>query len=234
MATCVRGHTCWQVLNVAFLGVRKPSWARYCVVSLPRIDICSMAINPNPDKMRSAHQWWRKWRSDLSILYAARGVRGFGDGFAIVLLPAYLSATGFAPTQIGFIATASLLGTAALTLGVGLIAPRHDLRNLLLIGAGLMACTGAAFANFEQFALLAVDAFDDRPIRGEAAALGVEGRSGFDGVQGREQGLDRDPPTGHELAAGAPQCRRERCRPDVLEHQDPRRAAGDPDRKPIL
>ena len=109
--------------------------------------------------MRAAHRRSPKWRSDLSILYSARGVRGFGDGFAIVLLPAYLSATGFSPTQIGFIAAASLLGTAALTLGVGLIAPRHDLRNLLLIGAGLMACTGAAFANFEHFALLAVVAF---------------------------------------------------------------------------
>jgi len=118
-----------------------------------------MAIDPYPDKMRAAHRRSPKWRSDLSILYSARGVRGFGDGFAIVLLPAYLSATGFSPTQIGFIAAASLLGTAALTLGVGLIAPRHDLRNLLLIGAGLMACTGAAFANFEHFALLAVVAF---------------------------------------------------------------------------
>ena len=78
-------------------------------------------------------------RSDILLLYIARGVRGFGDGFAIIILPAYLSAIGFSPGQIGLVASASLLGTALLTLAVGFIAPRHDLRNLLLGGAVLMA-----------------------------------------------------------------------------------------------
>ena len=32
--------------------------------------------------------------SNVLLLYAARGVRGFGDGFAIIILPAYLSAIG--------------------------------------------------------------------------------------------------------------------------------------------
>ena len=64
------------------------------------------------------------------LLYIARGVRGLGDGFAIIILPAYLSAIGFSSGQIGLILSASLLGTALLTLAVGFIAPRHDLRNL--------------------------------------------------------------------------------------------------------
>jgi MFS family permease len=97
--------------------------------------------------------------SDVRILYAARGVRGFGDGFAVILLPAYLSAIGFGPVQIGFVAAASLLGTALLTLAIGFIASRHDLRNLLLGGALLMACTGLAFPNFEHIALIALVAF---------------------------------------------------------------------------
>src|SRR5471032_300567 len=97
--------------------------------------------------------------SNIPLLYAARGVRGFGDGFAIIILPAYLTAIGFSPVQIGFVAAASLLGTALLTLAIGFIAPRHDLRNLLLGGAGLMACTGIAFPNFEQFALIALVSF---------------------------------------------------------------------------
>ena len=97
--------------------------------------------------------------SEVYLLYAARGVRGFGDGFAIIILPAYLSVIGYDPVQIGFIATASLLGTALLTLGIGFIAPRYDLRNLLLGGAVLMACTGLAFPNFENFALIALVAF---------------------------------------------------------------------------
>jgi len=81
-------------------------------------------------------------RPNIVLLYAARGVRGFGDGFAILILPAYLTAIGYDPVQIGIVATASLLGTALLTLGIGAIAARHDLRTLLLAGAALMAATG--------------------------------------------------------------------------------------------
>jgi len=74
-------------------------------------------------------------------------------------LPAYLSAIGFDAAQIGIIVSASLFGTALLTLVVGFIAPRHDLRTFLLGGAVLMACTGLAFPSAELFAALAVVAF---------------------------------------------------------------------------
>jgi MFS family permease len=97
--------------------------------------------------------------SNVALLYAARGVRGFGDGFAIIILPAYLTAIGYNPAQIGLVATASLLGTALLTLAIGTIAARHDLRALLLTGALLMACTGLAFPNVEQFIFVALVAF---------------------------------------------------------------------------
>jgi len=98
-------------------------------------------------------------RTDIRLLYAARCLRGFGDGFTVVILPAYLIAIGLGPVQIGFVATVSLAGTAALTLLVGLIAPRHDLRNMLLLGAGLMVFTGIALPNFEYLAFIAVVAF---------------------------------------------------------------------------
>src|SRR5262245_25199831 len=94
---------------------------------------------------RSAMRPDRARPSDIVLIYAARGVRGFGDGFAIIILPAYLAAIGFDPVQIGIVATASLAGSAALTLAVGQLGTRHDLRNLLLAGAGLMALTGLAF-----------------------------------------------------------------------------------------
>src|SRR4051794_37280747 len=97
--------------------------------------------------------------SSILLLYAGRGVRGFGDGFAIIILPAYLSALGFDPVEIGIVATASLFGTALLTLGVGLVAQRHDLRNMLLAGAGLMAATGLAFPQLEHFALIVAVSF---------------------------------------------------------------------------
>jgi MFS family permease len=101
----------------------------------------------------------RTIHSDLFVLYAARGVRGFGDGFAVIILPAYLTAIGFSPFQIGIIATVALLGSSLLTLLVGLIAPRHDLRNLLMLGAALMVATGLAFPQFEHIAYIGLIAF---------------------------------------------------------------------------
>src|SRR5258707_1221604 len=95
----------------------------------------------------------------ILLLYVARGLRGFGDGFAILILPAYMTVLGYDAAAVGIVATASLLGTALLTLTVGWIAPRHDLRALLLFGAGLMVVTGLAFPNVEHFALIALVAF---------------------------------------------------------------------------
>ena len=51
-------------------------------------------------------------RSDSFYLYSARAARGFGDGFAAIILPAYLSELGFNPFQIGVVAAAALLGSA--------------------------------------------------------------------------------------------------------------------------
>jgi MFS family permease len=83
-------------------------------------------------------------RSDIVLLLVARGVRGFGDGFAAIVLPAYLVAIGFGTAEIGIVAAASLLGSALFTLGVSVLAPRYELRHLLLAGAALMAATGVA------------------------------------------------------------------------------------------
>lgn len=93
------------------------------------------------------------------LLYSARALRGFGDGFATIVLPVYLAKIGFDATQIGFVAAAALLGTAVLMLGVGLVAPRHDLRRLLIAGAVLMVASGIAFPAFEQIGLLLAVAF---------------------------------------------------------------------------
>jgi MFS family permease len=97
--------------------------------------------------------------SNVLLLYLARGVRGFGDGFATIILPAYLTAIGYDIIQIGVVLTASLLGTAVLTLLIGAIAPRHDLRTLMLSGAGIMTLTGLAFPSFQHIAFIAVVAF---------------------------------------------------------------------------
>ena len=98
-------------------------------------------------------------RSTVALLYTARGVRGFGDGFAVIILPVYLTAIGYTPFQVGVVATAALLGSSLLTLLVGFIAPRHDLRNLLMVGAGLMIATGLAFPTAEHIAFVCGVAF---------------------------------------------------------------------------
>jgi MFS family permease len=97
-------------------------------------------------------------RSDIRLLLVARGIRGFGDGFAAIVLPAYLVAIGFGTVEIGIVAAASLLGSALLTLGVGVVAPRYELRHLLIAGAVLMAATGVML-NVEDLLLIVVVAF---------------------------------------------------------------------------
>ncbi len=97
--------------------------------------------------------------SNLTLLYAARAARGFGDGFAVIILPAYLAELGFTPLQIGIVATSALLGTALLTLAVGHFASRFDLRKLLTVSALTMVATGAAFSGAEYFPLVLIIAF---------------------------------------------------------------------------
>src|SRR6476620_5309766 len=91
----------------------------------------------------------------IPLLYAARALRGFGDGFAVILLPVYLSALGYGPVEVGIVATAALLGSAATTLGVGVLARRYP----LLLGAILMAATGVSLPAFEPIAVIAIVAF---------------------------------------------------------------------------
>jgi MFS family permease len=100
-----------------------------------------------------------KTPADIVCLYGARALRGFGDGFAIIVLPVYLTAIGFSSQQIGIVASASLLGTAALTLIVGFVAPRFELRKLFLAGAGLIVVTGLVFPAAETITPILLVAF---------------------------------------------------------------------------
>ena len=85
-------------------------------------------------------------RRRVRILLAARAVRAFGDGFVAILLPVHLARLGFGAVGTGLVATSTLLGSALLTLGLGLVAHRVRLRRGLLAAALLMAGTGLGFA----------------------------------------------------------------------------------------
>ena len=78
-------------------------------------------------------------------LLVGRGLRAFADGFVSLLLPAYLTVLGFSPLEVGVLATATLLGSAALTLWIGMAAQRFGRQELLIAAALLMILTGAGF-----------------------------------------------------------------------------------------
>ena len=88
---------------------------------------------------------------NVRAVVAARTLRGFIDGFVSVLLATYLSNLGFSPFQIGAIVTGTLIGSAAVTLGVGLLAQGRAHRTVLLAACVLMAFTGLGFAAASAF-----------------------------------------------------------------------------------
>jgi MFS family permease len=94
-----------------------------------------------------------------TTLIAARGVRGFGDGFTALLLPVYLTTLGFSAFRVGVLTTATLLGSAALTLAVGLAGHRVPAKRLLFAACGLMGLTGLAFSQAHAFWPLVVVGF---------------------------------------------------------------------------
>src|SRR5690606_20996069 len=100
-----------------------------------------------------------KSANPVAYLLIARALRDFGDGFVAILLPVYLLALGFTPFAVGVIASASLLGSALLTIAVGLLGARYDTRQLLFAAASLMVATGVLFALVHDYALLLVVAF---------------------------------------------------------------------------
>ena len=73
------------------------------------------------------------------------------DGLVSVVLAQYLTELGFSPFRIGAIVTGTLVGSAALTLGVGLAGGRRSPRRLLLAASALMITTGLGFALVTPF-----------------------------------------------------------------------------------
>ncbi|MFL6204282.1 MAG: MFS transporter [Acidimicrobiales bacterium] len=102
-------------------------------------------------------------------LLTTRGLRALVDGTVATVLPAYLLARGLTPTQVGAVVTATLLGSAAVTLTIGLRAGRVDRRQLLRIMSVLMVVTGLLFGTVTTFAALLV-----------VAAIGTINPSGGD------------------------------------------------------
>jgi len=71
--------------------------------------------------------------SDARKLLFTRGVRGLADGLVSVALATYLTGLGFNAFEVGAIVTGTLLGSAAVTLSVGLLGYRLSRRRILLV-----------------------------------------------------------------------------------------------------
>ncbi len=93
----------------------------------------------------------RDARPEARLLLLGRGLRAFGDGFVSLLLPVYLSLLGFDAFHVGILTTATLAGSAALTLLVGFRTHRHGARRLLLGATLLMIATGIGFTLETRF-----------------------------------------------------------------------------------
>jgi MFS family permease len=96
---------------------------------------------------------------DAKILVATRLLRGFSDGIVAVVLASYLTSLGFSPFRVGALVSGTLLGSAGLTLLVGLYGGRFNRRRLLLGACALMFATGLGFAGVTAFWPLLVVAF---------------------------------------------------------------------------
>jgi len=95
---------------------------------------------------------------DSALLVQTRGLRALADGLVSTVLAVYLVSIGLSGGQVGAIVTATLLGSAALTLLVGLrghVVPR---RRLLLAASVLMFATGLVFAFSTTFVVLVIAA----------------------------------------------------------------------------
>src|SRR5215207_4512841 len=101
--------------------------------------------------MASATDWQR--------ILLGRSLRAFADGYVAILLPLHLSLLGFEAFAVGAISTATLLGSAVLTLVLGTTAHRVRRRAALLAAALLMAATGFGFAVVHGFWPLLLIAF---------------------------------------------------------------------------
>ncbi len=110
---------------------------------------------------------------DAARLLRTRGLRALVDGLVAVVLPAYLLARGFTATQVGAVVTATLLGSAVVTLTIGLRGGRFDRVHLLQMMAVLMIATGLAFGMVAAFgALLVVAAVGTiNPSSGDVSAF---------------------------------------------------------------
>jgi len=97
--------------------------------------------------------------ADAKRVIIAKGLRAIGDGYVSLVLPAYLLSLGYSGFEIGALMTATLLGSALMTLLAETITARFGDRKPLLAASGLMIFTGLGFSGLQAFWPLLLVAF---------------------------------------------------------------------------
>src|ERR1700684_3035409 len=111
--------------HIAMIESEQPS---ACDCSRSCMRLAFSDIMPTP-----VNRWFpQSATADARLLLTTRALRGLADGAVSVLLPGYLTAIGFSPLRVGAIVFGTLLGSAALTLWVGLATDRLGRRRILL------------------------------------------------------------------------------------------------------
>ena len=94
--------------------------------------------------------------ADARLLFATRFIRLFAYGALSVVLVLYLVGLGLSEAQTGLLLTSTRAGDTLVSLYLTTRADRFGRRRMLIVGAGLMAAAGVAFAITDRLWLLAV------------------------------------------------------------------------------
>ncbi len=111
-----------------------------------------LLVLPELEALRSltVDGWW---------LMLARVVRLFAYGLLSVIFALYLAEVGLRQQAIGLMLTLTLVGDAAISLGITTRADRLGRRRMLLVGAGLMVFGGLVCGLTSHVVLLGIAAF---------------------------------------------------------------------------
>jgi MFS family permease len=112
-------------------------------------------------------------RASANRLLLTRGIRAVADGLVAVSLTRYLTERGFSKTAIGWLVTATLLGSAVVVIGMARSAGRFSVGHVLRWSSVAMVVTGTAFAVVPWYvALVAVAAVGPlNPSGGDVSAF---------------------------------------------------------------
>ena len=95
---------------------------------------------------------------DVHLIIFARYLRLFAYGAVALILALYFEALGFSDPQIGLFMTLTLLGDVFVSLLLTLVADGLGRRRTLLVGAIMMAISGAVFATTSNYLALLIAA----------------------------------------------------------------------------